>query len=93
MSKEYPADYTGPEAGHSSDEEWLAVRDYQAFKWIREGTWTYSDFDCYLVAKCRDYYNKSKDSSGQVKEIAYNKRVVKQKRLNEPRVKDLGNVF
>ena len=62
MSKEYPAGYTGPKAGQSSDEEWIVVRDYQVYKWIREGIWTFSDFDCYLVAKCREHYNKGGDS-------------------------------
>ncbi len=50
MSKEYPTDYTGPKAGQSTDEEWLAVREYQAYKWLMDGTWTYSDFDCYLAS-------------------------------------------
>jgi hypothetical protein len=58
MSKEYPINYIGPKAGESSDEEWLSVRPYQAFRWVREGVWSYSDFDCYLVAKCREHQNK-----------------------------------
>jgi hypothetical protein len=62
MSKEYPIDYTGPRAGKSLDEEWLAVRDYQAYKWIVDGTWSYSDFDCYLYAMCREHYKKGGDS-------------------------------
>jgi hypothetical protein len=60
--KEYPINYTGPRAGESSDEEWIAVRDYQAFKWVTDGTWSYSDFDCYLSAMCRKHYQKGGDS-------------------------------
>jgi hypothetical protein len=62
MSKEYPIDYTGPRAGKSSDKEWIAVRDYQAYKWVADGTWSYSDFDCYLYAMCREHYKKGGDS-------------------------------
>jgi hypothetical protein len=48
--KEYPEDYKGPKAGRSSDEEWLAVRWYEAYIYILNGTWTYCDFDCFCVA-------------------------------------------
>jgi hypothetical protein len=46
----YPDHYKGPKAGHSSDEEWLAVRWYEAYIYILNGTWTYCDFDCFCVA-------------------------------------------
>lgn len=56
--RKYPEDYKGPKAGESTHEEWVAVRDYDAFKYIRDGTWTYSDFDCYLYAMCEEHYKK-----------------------------------
>ena len=56
--KEYPADYTGPKAGQSTHEEWIAVRDFDAFKFVSDGTWSYSDFDCYLHSMCEDHYKK-----------------------------------
>ena len=46
--------YEGPRAGKALDQEWLAVTDWQAFKWLRSGTWNYSDFDCWLVARDRN---------------------------------------
>lgn len=61
MDRKYPQDYTGPKAGKSSDEEWVAVRDFQAFMWVKDGTWSYCDFDCYLYAMCRKYPNKDID--------------------------------
>jgi len=56
--KEYPEDYKGPKAGQSIAEEWVAVRDYDAFKYVRDGIWSYSDFDCYLYSMCRMFYGK-----------------------------------
>ena len=56
--REYPKDYKGPKAGKSDNKEWVAVRDFDAFKYVQDGTWTYSDFDCYLYAMCEEHYNK-----------------------------------
>ena len=57
MSKEYPDDYKGPKAGQSETKEWVDVRDYDAFKYVRDGTWSYSDFDCYLYSMCKKHYD------------------------------------
>lgn len=57
MPRDYPKDYTGPKAGLSDDKEWLAIREYQVYKWIHDGTWHYSDFDCYLAALRSDAFN------------------------------------
>ena len=56
--KEYSADYAGPKAGQSTHEEWIAVRDFDAFKYVRDFTWSYSDFDCYLYAMCEEHHKK-----------------------------------
>ena len=32
-------------SGISERKEWMGVRSIDAFKWIQDGTWTYSDFD------------------------------------------------
>lgn len=61
--KEYPEDYKGPRAGKSETEEWVAVRDYDAFKYVRDGTWAYSDFDCYLYSMCSLHYGKGGDAT------------------------------
>lgn len=53
MRTNYPEDYFGPKAGASSDEEWLAITEFQAFRFIRLGTWYYSDFDCWLITRDR----------------------------------------
>ena len=68
--KQYPPDYKGPKAGRSSDEEWQRVRDYDAFKFIKDGVWSYSDFDCYLYAMC-DKFRKigNKEAENRSKEI------------------------
>lgn len=55
---DYPEGYAGPKAGQSTHEEWIAVRDFDAFKYVRDFTWSYSDFDCYLYAMCEDHYKK-----------------------------------
>lgn len=57
----YPENYNGPKAGHSEDKEWLAVSEYQAFKWIRDETWAYSDFDCWLVTRDQSYFEKGSE--------------------------------
>ena len=59
--REYPENYTGPKAGESTHEEWIAVRDFDAFKYVRDFTWSYSDFDCYLYSMCQDFYEKGKE--------------------------------
>lgn len=56
--RDYPENYKGPKAGKSTNEEWIAVRDYDAFKFVSDGTWTYSDFDCYLYAMCEEFFKK-----------------------------------
>jgi hypothetical protein len=58
MRNDYPDDYKGPKAGQSSNEEWIAVRDYDAYKYVRDGVWSYSDFDCYLYCMCGMFYSK-----------------------------------
>jgi hypothetical protein len=63
--KEYPEDYKGPKAGKSNHEEWIAVRDYTAFKYVRDGIWSYADFDCYLYAMCEEHYKKGEDAAVQ----------------------------
>lgn len=63
MSKNYPEDYKGPKAGKSSNKEWLAVREYDAFCYVRNEVWSYSDFDCYLNAMCREHYTKGSDAA------------------------------
>lgn len=56
--KNYPEGYTGPKAGEATQDEWLKVRDYDAFCYVKDGTWTYSDFDCYLYAMCEEHFKK-----------------------------------
>jgi hypothetical protein len=63
MRTSYPEDYKGPRAGVSDDGEWLAVREFQAFRWIRDNTWFYADFDCWLIARDRQHYDRGFDSS------------------------------
>jgi hypothetical protein len=60
---EYPEGYTGPKAGQSTHEEWIAVRDFDAFKYMRDFTWSYSDFDCYLYAMCEEHYKKGENQA------------------------------
>ena len=57
MNREYPKDYKGPKAGQSENVEWMAVRGIQAMRWILDGTWTYSDFDCYLSARETTFFS------------------------------------
>lgn len=59
--KEYPKTYKGPKAGQSNDEEWLTVREFEAYKYIIYGTWSYSDFDCWLAVKERHCYKLGRD--------------------------------
>jgi hypothetical protein len=59
--KNYSHDYKGPKAGISTQEEWVAVRDYDAFRYVRDGVWSYSDFDNYLYAMCADNYKKGEN--------------------------------
>jgi hypothetical protein len=53
MNGRYPEGYNGPKSGVSTPEEWALVRDYQAYKWIIDGTWNYSDFDNYLYSMAK----------------------------------------
>ena len=74
MRTDYPEDYNGPKAGQSSHEEWIAVRDITAFKYVKEGVWTYADFDCYLYSMTEEYYRLGKthgmeDSVRAIKEF------------------------
>lgn len=62
MSKKYPEDYKGPKAGQSENVEWMAVRGIQAMRWILDGTWTYSDFDCYLSVRESVFYKKGQEN-------------------------------
>lgn len=55
---DYPEDYKGPKAGESTQEEWIAVRDYDAFRYVRDGVWSYADFDNYLYSMCEEHYKK-----------------------------------
>lgn len=57
---EYPEDYTGPRAGHSTQEQWISVRDYDAYKYVLNGVWSYADFDCYLYSMCEKHYELAK---------------------------------
>jgi len=57
MRDDYPEDYKGPKAGKSSYEEWIAIRDYDAYCYVANGTWSYSDFDCYLYSMCKKHYS------------------------------------
>ena len=52
----YPKDYRGPMSGISDTKEWMAVRGIDAFRWVQDGTWTYSDFDCWLSSRESSYY-------------------------------------
>ena len=61
MRSNYPEDYKGPKAGQSDDKDWLAVREYDAFMYIIYGTWSYSDFDCWLVSRDRHHYKLGQD--------------------------------
>ena len=61
--KKYPKDYKGPKAGQSDTKAWIAVRDYDAFKYIQDGTWTYADFDCYLHSMCQHFYKLGGDAT------------------------------
>ena len=55
MKNNYPEDYNGPKAGQSTQKEWTDIRDYDAFCYITNGTWSYSDFDCYLYSMCKKH--------------------------------------
>jgi len=54
----YPKGYNGPRSGSATPQEWAAVRDYQAYKWIIDGTWAYSDFDNYLYSVAAMFANQ-----------------------------------
>ena len=63
MNKQYPADYTGPKAGISNDEEWRNVTEYQAFKHIKFEDWSYSDFDCWLGVRDKWHFDQGRDEA------------------------------
>jgi len=70
MRTNYPGYYKGPKAGGSSDEEWLAVTEFQAFRFMKDDTWYYSDFDCWLAARDRRHYKLgSKAAENALKEF------------------------
>jgi hypothetical protein len=69
--RDYPEDYKGPKAGRSSNEEWLAVTEFQAFKFMKDCTWYYSDFDCWLAARDKFHYTKGGDDSVKAFKEAY----------------------
>lgn len=62
MRTTYPEDYTGPKAGGSDDKEWLNITEYQAFCWVQDGTWYYSDFDCWLSVRATQHVQLGRDS-------------------------------
>ena len=55
MRNNYPEDYSGPKAGYSSTEEWNLIGNYQAFKHVKFGDWTFADFDCWISSKAEHY--------------------------------------
>jgi hypothetical protein len=61
--KDYPEDYKGPKAGWSSNQEWLDVTEYQAFKYMRFKDWSYADFDCWLAARANWHYMRGIDDA------------------------------
>jgi len=68
--KKYPEDYTGPKAGESTRKDYLEVRDFDAFCYVRDGIWSYADFDNYLYAMCEDYYERGeKDAVDALKQF------------------------
>ena len=54
--EKYPKDYKGPMSGISERKEWMGVRSIDAFKWIKDGTWTYSDFDNWFSSRDEFYW-------------------------------------
>jgi hypothetical protein len=68
MKTDYPEDYKGPVSGKSTAEEWWTVRDWQAFQWIVDGTWKYSDFDNYLYSMMEYAVKQRLDFYKQIKE-------------------------
>lgn len=62
MRKNYPEDYFGPKAGEANDDEWLGVTEYAAFKLMLAGTWSYSDFDCWLATRDKNHYVKGEEA-------------------------------
>ena len=45
-----PPTYNGPTSGKSTQQEWASVRDYDAYCYVKDGVWVYSDFDNYLYS-------------------------------------------
>lgn len=63
MRSNYPEDYKGPKAGGSDDKEWLAVTEFQAFRFMRDSTWYYSDFDCWLATRDKHHYKLGEEAA------------------------------
>ena len=63
MRTDYPKDYKGPKAGLSDNQEWLEVREFEAYKYMVFGTWKFSDFDCYLYAMCEEHYKRGEKNA------------------------------
>lgn len=68
--REYPPDYKGPKAGQSFCEEWTAVRDFDAFKYVRDFTWSYCDFDCWLTERYKLHYDRGNKNAVSEKHAA-----------------------
>jgi len=47
--------FPNPRAGKSDDAEWLKLREFNVYKKILNEEWSYSDFDCWLVARDRHH--------------------------------------
>jgi len=71
MRTDYPKDYKGPKAGVSSNQEWLEVTEYQAFKYVRFEVWSYSDFDCWLSSRTDWHYNRGCEDNVKAFKEAY----------------------
>jgi len=89
MRTNYPEDYKGPKAGGSSDEEWLTVTEFQAFRFVRLGAWYYSDFDCWLIARDKHYYNLGRDAMHKASSQEFDKC---RQNLCEIHIKNRNNV-
>ena len=59
----YPKDYKGPMSGISEAKVWMAVRGIDAFKWIQDGTWTYSDFDNWFSSRESTHYKLGENNA------------------------------
>lgn len=85
MSKKYPLDYKGPQAGKSTLDEWLDVRDYQAYRWVADGTWSYSDFDCWFYSWLLSHQEKERQSKLKRKQKNTNENTITEGNRNSAR--------